>query len=428
MRMNYLPLVYNSGLRNLATSRSTTAWFRALYTASHKSFRRAERWSRVSSIHTTSTARMAEEEGGNQEDTKNLTPEQRLERLSGTLNEAFAVDIQRFQGKGRGLIASENFAEGDQVIQEFPLGHIVDPEVSRDYCNSCFNKLPNKAPPSKGMQIGSVTYEGFKDRYCSEECYKAGKRDGHEMMWGMADDLAEYCQNHQSRHPLVALQMVCRSMVGDFELFWSQVEHLASVQPSEWTEGAIEEFKEQHSLIRNALTVRLGGGKKEIDDIFEHVLNFEWYLTLRGLLRLNSFTIPKDAIYSDPPEFLGSYIKRNANPEQDAYSPVPSHDSHGLGTAVFLGTSFINHHCEPNLDVSFSLGPTIRLHANRDIIKGEELTIPYVDLNLPVTDRKTKLVTGYGFICNGCQDCKDFDHSQLFEGNTIPDEVKHQLK
>ena len=37
------------------------------------------------------------------------------------------------------------------------------------------------------------------------------------------------------------------------------------------TEQELDEFKEQYSLLRNALTVRLGGGRKEIDDLFENV-------------------------------------------------------------------------------------------------------------------------------------------------------------
>lgn len=90
------------------------------------------------------------------------------------------------------------------------------------------------------MQIGNVNYEGFRERYCSDECHKAGKRDGHEMMWGIVDELAQYCSSNQVRQPLVALQMVCRSMVGDFELFWSQVEHLASVEPSQWTRKSFQ--------------------------------------------------------------------------------------------------------------------------------------------------------------------------------------------
>lgn len=41
-----------------------------------------------------------------QNNDRNLTSEQRLEKLSGTLNEAFAVDIKRFEQTGRGLVAS----------------------------------------------------------------------------------------------------------------------------------------------------------------------------------------------------------------------------------------------------------------------------------------------------------------------------------
>lgn len=149
------------------------------------------------------------------------------------------------------------------------------------------------------------------------------------------------------------------------------------------------------------------------------VLTLEWYTILRGLLRLNAFTIPMTTPCCEPPEFLSSYLHRNADPEKPEELPAPQGDpNRGLGTAVFLATSFINHHCEPNLDVSFSLGPTIRLHATRDIKKGEELTISYIDLNLPVTERKTKLATGYGFLCSGCDACEDFDHAQLFENSS----------
>lgn len=95
-----------------------------------------------------------------------------------------------------------------------------------------------------------------------------------------------------------------------------------------------------------------------------------------------------------------------------------------IGTALFLTSSFLNHSCIPNLDVSFSSGDNpidiispqsenskaVTLHAvaNRDISNGEQLFLSYVDAEVEPYDkleeRRRYLKAAYGFECR-CRKC-----------------------
>jgi hypothetical protein len=85
-----------------------------------------------------------------------------------------------------------------------------------------------------------------------------------------------------------------------------------------------------------------------------------------------------------------------------------------VGTALFLESSFLNHNCTPNLDVSFTHGPggrreiTLNAIANVDIPKGDQLFISYVDADSEPyndgDDRRAFLRAAYGFECR-CPRC-----------------------
>lgn len=66
----------------------------------------------------------------------------------------------------------------------------------------------------------------------------------------------------------------------------------------------------------------------------------------------------------------------------------------------------INHSCEPNTEWQFVDGtPRIDLVALRDIQEGGELTISYIDQDLPIEERQAILRERYGFECR-CSKCK----------------------
>ena len=75
------------------------------------------------------------------------------------------------------------------------------------------------------------------------------------------------------------------------------------------------------------------------------------------------------------------------------------------GTAVFAAASLANHSCYPTARPSFPrASSTLALVATRDLLEGEEVTVSYVDEELPLKQRRATLEFGYGFFCR-CERC-----------------------
>lgn len=74
------------------------------------------------------------------------------------------------------------------------------------------------------------------------------------------------------------------------------------------------------------------------------------------------------------------------------------------GGCICIIQSCFNHSCDPNCHVHTLDDSTIYVDTNRDITKGEELTISYVDNTLPLADRRN-IIKNYHFTCN-CPLCK----------------------
>ncbi|XP_053567018.1 histone-lysine N-methyltransferase SMYD3 [Bombina bombina] len=75
--------------------------------------------------------------------------------------------------------------------------------------------------------------------------------------------------------------------------------------------------------------------------------------------------------------------------------------------------SLLNHSCDPNCLIVFD-GKCLLLQTIKEISKGEELTVSYIDVNRPSHIRQKQLQRQYCFICN-CHLCltKDKDEDML---------------
>ena len=73
---------------------------------------------------------------------------------------------------------------------------------------------------------------------------------------------------------------------------------------------------------------------------------------------------------------------------------------------LFLLAARINHSCTPNVVHRWS--PALRqevIHANRDIVEGEELTTCYLEPAQPRAERQAFLASSFGFLCR-CAACE----------------------
>ena len=78
----------------------------------------------------------------------------------------------------------------------------------------------------------------------------------------------------------------------------------------------------------------------------------------------------------------------------------------GSGAAVFPNAARFNHSCVPNACFTWNEGiEGETIHTMREVKKGEEITLCYVDME---HDKRTRAweLKHYGFVC-GCEACGD---------------------
>lgn len=87
--------------------------------------------------------------------------------------------------------------------------------------------------------------------------------------------------------------------------------------------------------------------------------------------------------------------------KRNAFNLDNSHST--IKPAILLDGAIFNHSCDPN--ISFTCKDSkMYFFSNRDIVKGEELCISYIDVMQNHVERKKQLLSRYGFVC-GCELC-----------------------
>jgi len=89
-----------------------------------------------------------------------------------------------------------------------------------------------------------------------------------------------------------------------------------------------------------------------------------------------------------------------------------------IGEGIYPSAALLNHSCHPNCILRYEMrvtnrtnptktyAPILQIIACRDIIEGEELTHSYVDLALPTSERRSRLLQTHGFKCD-CARCNN---------------------
>jgi SET and MYND domain-containing protein len=132
----------------------------------------------------------------------------------------------------------------------------------------------------------------------------------------------------------------------------------------------------------------------------------ETYARLLGKLQLNGFEITsaEEAVEADAAgdgkgdDDEEKNQKNNTNARLGFGKHAPS------GVGVFPSCSRLNHSCEPNCAQRFDAFACVVVETTRAIKKGEELTIPYVDVSLDCATRNARLQKAFAFRCD-CARC-----------------------
>ena len=82
-----------------------------------------------------------------------------------------------------------------------------------------------------------------------------------------------------------------------------------------------------------------------------------------------------------------------------------SQSNNCYGRSLYCHASYFNHSCSPNCEVHIT-GSFLSIYTLKKIEIGEELTIKYIDTNIPRSARNQKLQSDYRFSCE-CLRCND---------------------
>jgi len=140
----------------------------------------------------------------------------------------------------------------------------------------------------------------------------------------------------------------------------------------------------------------------------EQFITDERHATLLGKMVYNSYGVCFNGGREDKP------IPTD-RPEDVEKSRTPYGTQRQVGSAIYTLSSYLTHSCDPSARPSFSSG-TSQLHlvANRDLKKGDELSVAFVDVKQHADEsitecrrrRRTELARGWRFACP-CHRCAE---------------------
>ena len=216
--------------------------------------------------------------------------------------------------------------------------------------------------------------------YCNEACQRKAWKGWHKKECAMLSSL----KKDEGATPTPTLMMTFRTLVkcaSDLQGgFLGELVHHLDTMPQDR-----RDMYAQLAVLLNSMCRRAGMPE----------LSMQEALTLFAKLEVNSFSILDKTLTTT------------------AYG-------------VYRTASCVNHSCEPNMVAAFS-GRDVYLRPIRDIEKGDELTISYVELAALTETRRVELQDRYGFKC-ACTRCtgaegqkmeRDLPPTLLAEGNVL---------
>ena len=132
------------------------------------------------------------------------------------------------------------------------------------------------------------------------------------------------------------------------------------------------------------------------------------YCATLGRLQLNGFEITAAEPTSDGPSSTGANANETPGEGFGFARLVPRGGGGGghepVGVGVYPSAAGFNHSCEPNAAQRFDRHACVVVETTREVSRGEELTIPYVDERLDAAARNERLWKNFAFECN-CARC-----------------------
>jgi len=172
----------------------------------------------------------------------------------------------------------------------------------------------------------------------------------------------------------------------------------------------------------------------------EQFVTRERYSTLLGKIAYNAVGVGQrdDKVCCLVILFLVSYCSSSskqpestARPEDVERTRTPVGTQHQVGSALYTLSSYANHSCIPSATLTFPHNTTeLHLIATRDLKRGDEVTVAYVDVSQHDNEkeqetvlearrrRRLELIRGWRFAC-ACVKCEE-------EGKGLSQEQKEE--
>jgi hypothetical protein len=303
--------------------------------------------------------------------------------IHGNANANFRVE--QLPGFGRALVASRDLAKGETVIVEPALLAFLRLLQRGSRCHYCFTHLDSKSLAFRferdtklGRSRDRHSEEEEQEHFCSESCLHSAREGFNGFLSSPLRNwpaLLSSCNTSGRAYPLIVSRLFA-SMLLNASRTGRIVDRTSELVFN--TDNSREESVADYGLVKELLLTERGQSD---------LLNLNFFLAKVSMLNLNAVSVT-----------------------------LPGHfgEMERVGTALFLESSFLNHNCTPNLDVSFSHGTgdkrevTLNAIANADTPKGDQLFISYVDADSePYNDgdeRRAFLRAAYGFECR-CPRC-----------------------
>ncbi|KAI3393447.1 hypothetical protein diail_4243 [Diaporthe ilicicola] len=324
--------------------------------------------------------------------------------------------IRETSGAGRGVFATQDIAEGTEVLVADDLSaHVLFREYRNEVCWQCFSydrgrKLPMR-DPEHGIAFCSEHCEGvWKERH-DPDCLQAWrqlemqvKKSGTnsdefaaaaaptpseiETKWKMAERSLKQLQrapnqrrSKQELARLVAASADAGSFSADVVSFQLNAVMAQHIDRGQWP--GILALEEDARPYRSAV------------DLERHITSY-YFLALvlpEGLARIASAEMLSTTKCR---EVRNSFGIRSLDDEGCEF----------FGWGVWPSASYFNHNCDPNTDKE-RVGRTWVFRAKRDIAAGEEICISYLgrDMSILREERNALLKKTWGFDCV-CQRCR----------------------
>jgi hypothetical protein len=365
--------------------------------------------------------------------------------------------------EGKVVLSQKDFKKGDIVFEEIPISSHVNitdfVDKKKIYCNHCLKVSINQSDMKEKLEIPvdslmkEYTPKEFvecdhchKEMYCCDTCKETAWKEYHELLCPRDfkheteihsyEILQRLSQVQNRTNPLLIARML--ALVVQQVRTYSKDQKDSSVLLN--IEDSFDIFQrfifneESHDrdtlaiqLIKEAIMMNLkdlSDSSKEI--ISEQLLNITIYRSLNGLILRNASTLYpitdfhlllQTAAEKDPetvkPVLEQLLAQEKLTPEDELAATLDKtlQHSHKLRSLCVTGTGALtihncmNHSCDPNV-VTVCGHPDHRVQvvALKEIKKGDEICISYIDEHVDIRTRRKALYSKYMFICH-CARC-----------------------